>query len=133
MREQRGLTPEEATEQVTQKILLLESQRSLNPDLLSFYIGKLIGDILDYCRRDDFPKTLVYTVVDLIRKRLADEDTASEGDFAGARGPLSSVKMDDTEFKFAVSNVDATGCLSDLDFSSIKAKLNLHRKVVSFG
>ena len=132
MREQKGLTPEEATEQVTQKILLLESQRSLNPDLLSFYIGKLIGDILDYCHREDFPETLVYTVVDLIRKRLADED-AAEGDFAGARGPLSAVKMDDTEFKFAVSNVDATGCLSDLDFSSIRTKLNLYRKVVSFG
>ena len=132
MREQKGLTPEEATQEITAKVLLLESQKSLNSDLLTFYVGKLIEDILDYCRREDFPETLVYTVVELVRKRLADED-ASAGDFAGARGPLSSVKMDDTEFKFAVNNVDAAGCLSDLDFSSIKVKLNLYRKVVSFG
>ena len=133
MREQKTLTPEKATEQITAKILLLESQRSLNSDLLTFYVGKLIGDILDYCHRDDFPETLVYTVVDLIRKRLADEDGTGDEQGITSRGPLSSVKMDDTEFKFAVSNVDATGCLSDLDFSSIKAKLNLYRKVVSFG
>ena len=133
MREQKVLMPEEATEQITQKVLLLENQRNLNSNLLEFYVGKLIGDILDYCHREDFPETLVYTVVDLIRKRLADEDDTAEGDFSGARGSLSSVKMDDTEFKFAVSNVDATGCLSDLDFTSIKAKLNLYRKVVSFG
>ena len=123
----------EAIRQITAKVLLLESQRSLNEELLAFYVEKLVGDILDYCHREDFPDTLVYTVVDLIRKRLSDED--GSGDISGinARGPLSAVKMDDTEFKFAVSNVDATGCLSDLDFSSIKAKLNIYRKVVSFG
>ena len=60
------------------------------------------------------------------------EATRSYGDYLfGISEPY--VKMDDTEFKFAVSNVDATGCLSDLDFTSIKAKLNLYRKVVSFG
>lgn len=125
------LTIEAATTAITSKVLLLEGQRSLNPDTLAFYVEKLVGDILDYCHREDFPATLVYTVVDLIRKRLADED--GEGNELGAnvRGPLSSVKMDDTEFKFAVSNVDATGCLSDWDFSSIKPKLNLYRKVVS--
>ena len=133
MREQKGLTPEEATARIAETILLLESQRSLNPDLLSFYIGKLINDILDYCCREDFPETLVYTVVDLIRKRLTDEDSTGDELGMNARGPLSSVKMDDTEFKFAVSNVDATGCLADLDFNSIKTKLNLYRKVVSLG
>ena len=133
MRELKTLTLEEATQEITEKILLLESQRSLNPDLLAFYVKKLIGDILDYCHREDFPETLVYTVVDLIRKRLSDEDGAGDETGINARGPLSSVKMDDTEFKFAVSNVDATGCLSDLDFSSIKTKLNLYRKAVSFG
>lgn len=113
-------------------MLLLESQRSLNEDLLAFYVEKLVGDILDYCHREDFPDTLVYTVVDLIRKRLADEDSGEDTPGINARGPLSAVKMDDTEFKFAVANVDATGCLADLDFNSIKAKLNLYRKVVSW-
>ena len=121
----------EAIQVVTQKVLLLESGRELNPDLLAFYVEKLVSDILDYCHRPDFPETLVYTVVDLIRKRLADEDSAADESGIKARGPLSAVKMDDTEFKFAVSNVDATGCLADLDFSTIKAKLNLYRRVVS--
>ena len=46
-------------------------------------------------------------------------------------GPLSSIKMDDTEFKFAVNNVDGFGLMSDYDFGSIKGKLNLYRKAVS--
>jgi len=93
---------------------------------------KLVDEILDYCHRDDFPEALVYTVVDLIRKRLSDEDEESDHDLGiKARGPLSSVKMDDTEFKFAVSNVNASGVLSDLDFESIKTKLNKYRRVVS--
>ena len=123
---------EAAIQAITDKVLLLESQRSLNPDLLAFYVEKLVEDILDYCHREDFPAALVYTVVDLSRKRLADEDSGSDEGDIPSRGPLSSVKMDDTEFKFAVNNVDATGCLSDLDFSTIKPKLNIYRKVVSF-
>ena len=80
-----------------------------------------------------FPETLVYTVVDLIRKRLADEDGSEDSGMGlNTSLPLSSVKMDDTEFKFAVNNVDATGCLSDLDFSTIKNKLKQYRKVVSW-
>lgn len=133
MREQTGMEKEAAIQAITDKVLLLESQRSLlNPDLLAFYVEKLVEDILDYCHREDFPAALVFTVVDLIRKRLADEDSTGDEQGINSRGPLSSVKMDDTEFKFAVSNVDATGCLSDLDFSSIKPKLNIYRKVVSF-
>ena len=121
----------EAIQAITQKVLLLESGRELNPDLLAFYVEKLVSDILDSCHRPDFPETLVYTVVDLIRKRLADEDSVADESGIKARGPLSSVKMDDTEFKFAVASVDATGCLADLDFTTIKAKLNLYRRVVS--
>lgn len=132
MREPKALEREAATREITEKVLLLESQRNLNSDVLAFYVGKLVEDVLDYCHRDDFPEALVYTAVDLIRKRLADEDSTAGDTGIAARGPLSSVKMDDTEFKFAVSNVDATGCLSDLDFSSIKPKLNIYRRVVSF-
>lgn len=117
---------------ITEKVQLLESERQLKSDLLTFYIEKLVMDILDYCHRDDFPDALIYTAVDLIRKRLADEDSKTTEELPGVRGPLSAVKMDDTEFHFAVNNVDATGCLSDLDFDSIKPKLNLYRKAVSW-
>lgn len=120
---------------ITGKVLLLESQRELNSDLLAFYVEKLVNDILDYCHREDFPESLVHSAVDLIRKRLSDTDeTAGNSEELGmaVKGPLSSIKMDDTEFKFAVKEADITGCLSDLDFESIKAKLRLYRKVVSW-
>ena len=112
---------------------LLESKRTLDEGMLTFYVEKLVMDILDYCHRADFPDALIYSAVDLIRKRLADEE-ASAGSELGiqAAGPLSSVKMDDTEFKFAVANIDPTGCLADLDFATLKPKLNLYRKVVSW-
>ena len=90
-----------------------------------FFVTKLVEDILAYCHRRDFPEPLIYTAVDLIRKRLNDE-TANE---FGTNLPLSEVKMDDTTFKFAVNNIDLVGCLSDLDFNSIKPKLNLYRRL----
>lgn len=123
---------QEAIREITTKVRLLESKRTLDEGLLAFYVEKLVTDILAYCCRSDFPEPLVYSAVDLIRKRLADEDT-SAGDALGipTTAPLSSVKMDDTEFKFAVSNVDPAGCLADLDFATLKPKLNRWRKVVS--
>ena len=96
--------------------------------LLNFYVNKLVEDILSYCHRKDFPEPLIYTAVDLIRKRFNDE--LSKNEF-GTNAPLSKIKMGDTEFNFAVNNIDLAGCLSDLDFNSIKSKLNLYRKVVS--
>lgn len=123
---------QEAVKQAAAKIQLLAEGQQLDETKLSFYIEKLIEDILAYCHRDDFPDALIYTVVDLIMKRLSDEKASSESELSGTRGPLSSIKMDDTEFHFAVNNVDASGCLSDLDFDSIKPKLNLYRKAVSW-
>ena len=123
---------QEAIREITTKVRLLESKRTLDEGLLAFYVEKLVVDILAYCCRKDFPEPLVYSAVDLIRKRLADEDTAT-GDTGGipSNAPLASVKMDDTEFKFAVSNIDPTGCLADLDFATLRPKLNRWRKVVS--
>ena len=96
-----------------------------------FATEKLVMDILDYCHRDDFPVALVYTAVDLVNKRLDDLQSVDDEDGGiPTRGPLSSIKMDDTEFSFAVNNVSASGVLSDYDFDSIKAKLNLYRKAV---
>ena len=123
---------QETIREIATKVRLLESKRTLDEGLLAFYVEKLVADILAYCCRKDFPEPLVYSAVDLIRKRLADEDTAT-GDTGGipSNAPLASVKMDDTEFKFAVSNIDPTGCLADLDFATLKPKLNSWRKVVS--
>lgn len=124
---------QEAIREIATKVRLLESKRTLDEGLLTFYVEKLVTDILGYCHRADFPDALIYSAVDLIRKRFADED-ASAGSELGIRaaGPLSSVKMDDTEFKFAVANIDPTGCLADFDFATLKPKLNRYRKVVSW-
>lgn len=123
----------EAIREIATKVRLLESKRTLDEGLLTFYVEKLVTDILGYCHRADFPEALVYSAVDLIRKRFADEDASASSELGiQVVGPLSGIKMDDTEFKFAVSNVDPTGCLADLDFATLKPKLNLYRKVVSW-
>ena len=102
------------------------------------WIEKLVLDILDYCHRTDFPEALIYTCVDLILKRLNDSELAAEdSDTSVAALPLSEIKEDDTSYKFDTSfavkttATDNVGLLSDLDFDSIKPRLNLYRKVVS--
>lgn len=127
------MTAEEAVEKILDDVTFLESSRKLDETKLSYYVEKLVYDILDYCHREDFPATLVYTVTDLIRKRIRDEDSPTDEDTGLAiQGPLSSVKMDDTEFHFAVSSVDTTKNLAELDFDALKPKLNIYRKVVSW-
>ena len=123
---------QEAVKQVSEKVLLLTGEQKPDSDTLAFYIEKLVADILDYCHRDDFPDALVYTVVELVQKRLADAASAAAGMAGGSHGPLQSVKMDDTEFHFAVSSVDPAACLSELSFDAIKPKLKLYRRVVSW-
>lgn len=123
---------QEAVKRVSEKVLLLTGEQKPNSDTLAFYIEKLVTDILDYCHRDDFPDALVYTVVELVQKRLADAASAAAGMAGDTHGPLQSVKMDDTEFHFAVSSVDPAACLSELSFDAIKPKLKLYRKVVSW-
>lgn len=124
---------QEAVQAILEKLKLLRGAEKLNETQATFATEKLVMDILDYCHREDFPATLVYTAVDLVGKRLDDLQSsaeAEEGDIPN-RGPLSSIKMDDTEFSFAVNSVSASGVLSDYDFDNIKAKLNLYRRVVS--
>lgn len=128
------LSAEEATIRITSKLTSLEQTRELNKELLQFWVEKLVLDVLDYCHCTDFPDALIYTCVDLLRKRLADMDEAA-GETVTL--PLSEIKMDDTSFKFSTDLIvkttapDNIGLLSDLDFDSIKPRLNLYRRVVS--
>ncbi len=122
---------QEAIATILEKLKLLRGAENLNEVQAAFATEKLVLDIMDYCHREDFPEALVYTAVDLIGKRLDDIQADSEEEGISARGPLSGLKMDDTEFSFAVDNVSGTGLLSDYDFDSIKSRLNLYRKVVS--
>ena len=51
---------------------------TLDEGLLTFYVEKLVADILAYCHRSDFPDALIYSAVDLIRKHLADEESSAD-------------------------------------------------------
>lgn len=96
--------------------------------LIDFYVNKLVADILAYCNRRDFPEPLIYTVVELLYKKIDNDLIAAE---SGMSLPLSRIKQDDTEFAFAVSNVDLNSVFSETLFSSLKKFLNLYRKVKS--
>ena len=137
------MTRAEAIETISQKIQLTAPQRqlTLTNNRWIFWVEKLVIDILDYCHRKDFPEALIYTCVDLILKRLADYETAADNvdsDTAAVSLPLSEIKEDETSYKFDTSfavkttATDNVGLLSDLDFDSIKPRLNLYRKPVSF-
>lgn len=134
------MTKEQAIATINQKIQLTAPQRQLQSNFWIFWTEKLVLDILDYCHRKDFPEALIYTCVDLILKRLSDYEMAANGDSDTAvisLPPLSEIKEDDTSYKFDTSlaiktaATDNVGLLSDLDFDSIKPKLNLYRKPVS--
>lgn len=99
----------------------------------------MVFDVLDYCHRKDFPEALIYTCADLILKRLADfEMVSGDSDTAVAALPISEIKQDETSYKFntdfavKTTATDNVGLLADLDFDSIKPRLNLYRKLVSF-
>lgn len=127
---------------ISQKLQLTAPQRQLASNVWSLWVEKLVVDILDYCHRKDFPEALIYTCVDLILKRLSDMEQAAENTVSDTAvislPPLSEIKQDDTSYKFDASlaikttATDNVGLLSDLDFDSIKPRLNLYRKLVSF-
>ena len=135
------MTRAEAVETISQKIQLTAPQRQLASNIWSLWVEKLVIDILDYCHRKDFPEALIYTCVDLILKRLADYEMTADkvdSDTAVILPPLSEIKQDETSYKFDTSlavkttTTDNVGLLSDSDFDSIKPRLNLYRKPVSF-
>ncbi len=129
MREIKTLPSDEATQKITELIQNLQNAENLpNENLIKFRVEKFVNDVLDYCHREDFPETLIYSAVDLLNKNFADEIADSD---TGITAPISEIKQDDVSFKFAVSNVNSAGVASDSDFDSIKPKLNLYRKVVS--
>lgn len=123
-----NLTPSEAILEIIFKIKTIRADTKINEDCLKIYVEKLVLDILDYCHRNDFPPALVFTCIDLINKRIDDEQAKLEGSSS-----LKSIEAGDTKFEFSVSAAIASGILSDLDFDSIKPKLNLYRKIAGFG
>ena len=121
------MTLSKAISEIIDKIKIIRADTNINEDCLKIYVEKLVLDILDYCHRHDFPPALVFTCMDLINKRIDDEQAKLDGSSS-----LKSIEAGDTKFEFNVNTAIASGILSDLDFDSIKPKLNLYRKIAGF-
>lgn len=124
------ISQEEANAAIYDKIMevkgdyngMVEESPIINDTKLRMYVEKFVVDVMDYCHREDFPDSLIYTAVELITK-WTDAETSGE------KAPLKSLKQNDTEFTFAVSDVSSTGNSHEADFESLKPKLNRFRKV----
>ena len=121
------MTPAEAMADITAKIKTIRGDTEIDEAVLGIYVEKLVNDVLDYCHRHDFPRALTFTCMDLINKRISDEQTAAEG-----AAQLKSIEAGDTKFEFNVAAAISSGVLNDLDFDSIKPRLNLYRKIAGF-
>ena len=135
----RTLEVSEAAREITRlvmELLPLSERESLSEIRLEFYIKKIVLDILDYCHISYFPEALIYSAVDLIVKRIKDESASyiesSETSLTSTNMPISEITQDDVTFKFAVNNIDLSGCLADLDFESIKEKLRMYRRLITW-
>lgn len=116
----------EAVRLVIQYAQRLITARSIDVDVgiqLEVFAEKFVLDVMDYCHRTDFPRSLAYTGAELAVKYS--KDTLNQ-----SQGPLKSLKENDVEFTWTVSDISPIGCISEQDFNSIKPKLNLYRKVV---
>ena len=122
------LTAAEAVADIIAKVKTIRGDTEIDEAVLGIYVEKLVNDVLDYCHRHDFPRALTFTCMDLINKRIGDEHTAAEG-----AAQLKSIEAGDTKFEFNVAAAISSGVLNDLDFDSIKPKLNLYRKIAGFG
>ncbi|MCI1750925.1 MAG: hypothetical protein LKI17_06345 [Megasphaera cerevisiae] len=116
------LPPDDAITDIIEKVKTLRGDPLPNEAVVKLYAEKMIADVLDYCHREDFPAALTYSVAELIGKQLDDIQN-------GGREPLQSIKMDDTEFRFATAAAPAVGSLAEADFATLRPKLNLYRKV----
>lgn len=106
-----------------ERLVVIKDNVVLDSIALEIFAEKFVLDVMDYCHRTDFPRTLAYTGAELAIKYIV--DSASNG-----QGPLKSLKENDVEFEWAIGEVSPIGCISEQDFNSIRPKLNLYRKVV---
>ena len=118
------MTADEAVAAILTNVKTVSST-TVSDAILTIYITKVVDDVLSYCHRDDFPDRLVYTVMDLIVKRLKDESDATATSLKG-------LTMGDTTLSFNTNTLPAIGIISDADFDTLKPKLNLYRKLVGF-
>ena len=113
------LTPDEAVEKIVDAV----TQNTTDTYQAERLAQKFVYDVLDYCNREDFPKTLIYTATDYISQWL--EDKAN----GGRQGTLKSLEQNDTKFQFAMSDMTQSGSQTDADLQPFTARLAPYRKV----
>lgn len=91
-------------------------------DKLALYAKYFVAEVLDYCNRDDFPQALCMTGADVVGRWLDDMEN-------GGRNALKSIKQDDTEYQFAVSDASQVGSTLESDLAALRPRLNLYRKL----
>lgn len=122
------LTREEATEKIS--ALVQQLNPAADAATIEFYSNKLVLDVLDYCHRDNFPEALIYTAAGALAKNFG----TSDGDgSATVNAPLKAITQDDVKYEFAVATaeVDTTFDAATTVFNSLKARLNIYRKLVA--
>ena len=115
------ITADEAVTKLIETAKTLQGEPE-NEAVAEIYARHIVGYVLDYCHRKDFPSALVLTGATLIGSWL--DDAAN-----GGRSALKSIKQNDTEFQFAVTETASAGSTMDADLESLHPKLNLYRKV----
>ena len=101
------MTPAEAVADIIAKVKTIRGDTEIDEAVLGIYVEKLVNDVLDYCHRHDFPRALTFTCMDLINKRIDDEQTAAEED-----AQLKSIEAGDTKFEFNVAAAISSGVLN---------------------
>ncbi|WP_251455266.1 hypothetical protein [Veillonella intestinalis] len=116
----------DAIAEIVDRVKLVEEINELSY-LQQLQIEQFIYDIVDYCHREDFPRTLVLTVANLIATYYMEQENSVR------EAPLKALEENDTKFEFAVAEVDMTDLLSNQLLNKLRPKLNLYRKLVRNG
>lgn len=114
------LEPAAAAAEIQSNVAAIRGK--LADDKTALYAKYFVAEVLDYCNRDDFPQALCMTGAEIIGRWLDDLEN-------GGRNALKSIKQDDTEYQFAVSDASQAGSTLESDLAALRPRLNLYRKL----
>ena len=116
------ISAEEAVERILDAAETMRAGALENTALATLYAQHIVTYVLDYCHRRDFPSALVMTSASFVVQWA--DDAAN-----GGRSALKSIKQNDTEFQFAVTDAASAGNVMDADLEAWQPQLNVYRKV----
>lgn len=102
--------------------MLIEVSPDYDTPRMRLSVQSFVKKVLDYCHRDDFPDTLLYTAVDFVMKNIEREAIAKDA-------PVKAIQEKDNRIEFAVNSVPVYGIASDEEFKLLRPTLNLYRRL----